>query len=217
MIYYAAHTTGERNRAAIAAHGFGMLCSASYRAADSVDRSGRLWSARSIGGPGLALDNGAYTYWKSGAMFDDNAFAAAVLDHGPYDFVVVPDVVMDAEGTRAMARRWLRWTAARAWAPRVLLPVQNGMEVDELPLGPRIGVFVGGDSEWKERTTPLWRHRTAAAGAYLHVGRVNTRARIDLCRAWAVDSCDGSGAAIFSIHADRVGRWTQGPSQRRMW
>lgn len=218
VICYAAHTCGNPNRTQLWEQGWGLMCSVAYRAYDSVDAQGRLWRPLAHGGHGITLDNGAFTHWRAGTPFDEMAFVDAVLNNGPYDFVVVPDVVMDAEGTRAMARRWLKWTAARAWAPRVLLPVQNGMEHDVLPLGPRIGVFIGGDDQWKESTIHHWRKITSAAGAYCHVGRVNTERRLALCSAYAVDSIDGSGAAIFSKHAVKMERWRkEQAAQKRMW
>lgn len=154
------------------------------------------------------MDNGAWGAFTAGRTFDDAAFQRAVLAAGRLDFVVCPDVVMDADGTREMRRRWLGWTMENADARRVLLPVQNGMEDDDLPLGDRVGVFVGGDDAWKDATIGFWAERARIAGSYCHVGRVNTSARIDRCVFHNVDSCDGSGAAIYSIHAEKVARWT---------
>ena len=201
MIYYAAHTTGARNRATLRGLGFGMLGSAGYRWTDPE------WRARELGGLGWALDNGAWSAFQAGKPFDGEAFKRAVSEAGRLDFVVVPDVVMDDMGTRRMAAEWLPWTLANADARYVLLPVQEGMEHDPLPLDGRIGVFVGGDSRWKERKLHHWRARTKAAGSYLHVGRVNTARRLRICLDQGVDSCDGSGAAKFSIHAERIALW----------
>lgn len=212
MIYYAAHTTCQRNRDTIARFGFGMLGSAAYRWTD------REWAARDRGGYGWALDNGAWSAFKAGTAFDGDAFKRAAEEAGRLDFVVCPDVVMDADGTREMIETWLPWTLANADAAHILLPVQNGMEADSLPLSAGIGVFVGGDDQWKERTLPHWRAVTNAAGAYLHVGRVNTERRLRSCTANRVDSCDGSGASRFSIHAEKIARWMrEGEAQGWMW
>lgn len=202
MKLYAAHTCGSRNRDTLRRLGFGMLGSAAYRWTDAE------WTALDRGGMGWALDNGAWGAFTAGRTFDDAAFQRAVLAAGRLDFVVCPDVVMDADGTREMRRRWLGWTMENADARRVLLPVQNGMEDDDLPLGDRVGVFVGGDDAWKDATIGFWAERARIAGSYCHVGRVNTSARIDRCVFHNVDSCDGSGAAIYSIHAEKVARWT---------
>lgn len=199
---YAAHTTGARNRATLWRLGFGLLGSAAYRWTDED------WCALDRGGRGWALDNGAWSAFRDGAPFNADAFRQAVSEAGRLDFVVCPDVVMDAERTRAMQREWLKWTMEHADARRVLLPVQNGMENDDLPLGDRIGVFVGGDDAWKDATIGFWARRARRAGAYCHVGRVNTAARVERCAYHEVDSCDGSGAAIYSIHAAKMARWT---------
>lgn len=209
---YAAHTTGRRNRETLAALGFGLLGSAAYRWTDPE------WKARDRGGRGWALDNGAWSAFRGGKPFDGDAFKRAVEEAGRLDFVVCPDVVMSADGTREMIERWRPWTLANADAARVVVPVQNGMEHDALPLSSRVGVFVGGDSAWKEATLHHWRARSTAAGAYCHVGRVNTEARLRLCVAYGVDSIDGSGASIYALHAHRMARWADGARrQGRLW
>lgn len=194
MICYAAHTTGARNRAALDAVGWGLLCSAAYRWTDPI------WRARSQGGHGLALDNGAWSAHTAGRPFDEAAFVRAVEAHtsDSLDFVVCPDVVMDAAGTRSMIARWLAWTLARTSV--VLLPVQDGMEGDNLPLSRRVGVFVGGSTEWKEASMEYWARRAHAAGAWCHVGRVNSVRRLRMARAAGVDSIDGSGPSRFATH-----------------
>lgn len=199
MRYYAAHTTGRQNRETLRNLEWGMLGSAAYRWRDEE------WGPLDQGGLGWALDNGAWGAFTAGRPFDNDAFRRAVVEAGRLDFVVVPDVVMDADGTRAMRDQWLDWTLANADAARVLLPVQNGMEDDDLPLSDRIGVFVGGDDRWKERTMHHWRARTDAIGAYLHVGRVNSVRRLESCWLVGADSVDGSGASRWSKHAMRLG------------
>lgn len=97
-----------------------------------------------------ALENGAFTAYNQGLPFDEDAFVVALnLLARDADFVVVPDIV--GEGARSLA-------FSMQWLPRVLdatqialIPVQNGIEprhVESL-LGPRVGIFVGGDD--KER------------------------------------------------------------------
>lgn len=208
MICYAAHTPNHYNRKVLHRNGWGLLGSAAYRWTDPD------WCARDRGGLGWALDNGAWSAFKAGAPFDGDAFKRAVEASGRLDFVVCPDVVMDADGTRRMMDLWLLWTLENADARHVLLPVQNGMEDDALPLDDRVGVFVGGDDAWKERTVRHWRRRTDEHGAYCHVGRVNTARRLDLCAYYEIDSIDGSGASRFSVHAERMERWRDQAARR---
>lgn len=212
MICYAAHTTGATNRGALAAAGWGMLCSAAYRWRDDE------WRSRARGGIGLALDNGAFSSYNQGLPFDAAAFMRAVESQdGPdaMDFIVCPDAVMDADGTRAMRDLWLPWLIERT--AMVLLPVQDGMDDDDLPLSLSIGIFVGGSDAWKERTIKHWADRAHDAGAWCHVGRVNSQRRLQLCRAGGADSIDGSGPARFSKHLAVMERGRKAAAQVPMW
>jgi hypothetical protein len=81
-----------------------------------------------------------------------------------------------------------------------MIAVQNGIvpaHVRDL-VGPRVGVFVGGDTEWKLATMAGWASFARARGALCHVGRVNSARRIRLCAAAGVDSFDGSGVSRFA-------------------
>ena len=80
--------------------------------------------------------------------------------------------------------------------------------VDVLPwLGPRVGIFVGGSTEWKVRTIGIWAQLARECGVWCHVGRVNAKRRMELCAQAGVTSFDGSGASKFAIHAKKQGRW----------
>lgn len=50
-------------------------------------------------------------------------------------------------------------------------------------------LFVGGSTEWKWDTAPLW------CGEFprVHVGRVNTGRQLDICRKIGAESVDGTG------------------------
>ena len=61
----------------------------------------------------------------------------------------------------------------------------------------RVGIFVGGTTEWKLSTLLDWGRFAATSGCWLHVGRVNTTRRIALCAAAGADSSDGSSAVQF--------------------
>lgn len=149
-----------------------------------------------------ALENGAFTAYNQGIPFDETAFENALTLLGrDADFVVVPDIVGEGERSLAFSMEWL---------PRVLdatqvalIPVQNGIEprhVESL-IGPRVGIFVGGDDKarggWKERTTPAWAALARRHGAWCHVGRVNTARRIAICTTAGATSFDGTSVAKF--------------------
>ena len=84
---------------------------------------------------------------------------------------------------------------------RQLLAVQDGMTPADVAehVGPHRGIFVGGSTEWKLRTMLEWGAFCRGAGAYLHIGRVNSVKRIALCVASGANSIDGTSASRFSV------------------
>ena len=152
-----------------------------------------------------ALDNGAWTAHERGEPFSVPHFDRALdLLGADADFVVAPDVVAGGPASLEFSLSWLpRLAACRL----VLLAVQDGMTPDLVRphLGPRVGIFVGGttddgpDGGWKLRTLPDWARLARGAGAYLHVGRVNTHKRVLACSAAGADSFDGSNASRFAL------------------
>ena len=196
MIYYASRTGTKRNLAAFRASGWRILVSA----------RGVL---RTEGFP-YALDNGAWTSYSRGEPFDDAAFTTAVdLLGAGADWIVCPDIVMGGLESLAMSLRWLPYVLERG--KMALIPVQNGMELADLAphIGPRVGLFVGGDDAFKEQTMAAWCRLARQHGAYCHVGRVNTRGRVGLCLAAGADSADGSSGSRFAVNVPRIDAWSR--------
>lgn len=183
MIGYASRTGTRRNLAALRAAGWRLLVSAT-----GVHRH--------EGFP-YALDNGAWTAHQQAQPWDEGAFVRLVEAMGAdADWCVVPDVVGDAAATMRLIDRWLPWVLQRC--PRALLGVQDGMRPQDVAhwLGPRVGVAIGGSTEWKEAQLGgrVWR------ATWLHVLRVNTVSRIRLC-AWAgAHSFDGKSASMYAAN-----------------
>lgn len=199
MIAYASRTGTRSTLDALRAAGWRLLVSA----------SGAL---RAEGFP-YALDNGAWSAFQQGRPFDEAAFSRALAKMGDRaDFVVVPDIVCGGAASLDLSFRWLpRCLEA---APRVLIAVQNGHQphqIDEL-LGPRVGVFVGGDTQWKISTIPIWAAVASKRNAWCHVGRVNTARRIALCADAGADSFDGTSAIKFP---STIGPLTRAVSRAR--
>lgn len=146
-----------------------------------------------------ALDNGAWTAFQRGEPFDIAAFMRAVdlLGHGA-DFIVAPDIVAGGKRSLDFSLSWLG--QLRGVAP-LLLAVQDGIAVDDVSslIGPELGIFVGGTTEWKLPTMADWGALARRTGAYLHVGRVNSSRRIALCSAAGADSFDGSSATRYAV------------------
>lgn len=113
-----------------------------------------------------------------------------------------PDIVMGGMASLRFSRMWLtRLRNRRALSnARFMIAVQNGIvpaHVRDL-VSPRVGIFVGGDTEWKLATMAGWARFARARGAICHVGRVNSARRIHLCAAAGADSFDGSGVSRFA-------------------
>jgi hypothetical protein len=151
-----------------------------------------------------AIDNGAWTAYTQGRPFDEIKFMGAIERLGPEaDWIALPDIVA---GGLASLETSLRWRDRLAGIAPLLLPIQDGMSAEDVrPLvGADLGMFIGGTSEWKERTLPLWGELAAAAGCWLHVGRVNSARRIHLCAAAGAHSFDGTSVTRYSVNLPKL-------------
>jgi len=187
VIAYASRTGTRRNLDALSAAGWRLLVSA----------RGRL---RCEGFP-YALDNGAWTAHTRSEPFNVCAFVRAVEEMGSRaDFVVAPDIVMGGRASLELTRKWLPWCLERC--DRVLIAVQDGHTPDDVRplLSDRVGVAIGGSTEWKEDqlARQVWR------ASWVHVLRVNTARRVHLCSSAGADSFDGSGVSRFVVELGRV-------------
>ena len=70
----------------------------------------------------------------------------------------------------------------------------------------RVGIFVGGSTEWKESSLPRWGELSQSSGCYLHVGRVNTMRRTRLCALAGADSYDGTSVTRWATNIHRLDR-----------
>lgn len=202
MIAYAARTGTRRNLAALRAAGWRLMISA--RGAQRTE------------GFRYALDNGAWMSFQRGEPFDAAAFERATARLGPdADWIVVPDIVMGGLASLRFSRLWLNRLRRRRnlHGKTFLIAVQNGMELRHVRhlIGPRVGIFVGGDTRWKLATMAMWTRLAHERGAICHVGRVNSVRRIRLCAAAGVDSFDGSGVSRFAKALPRLDRARRQP------
>ena len=188
IIPYASRTGTKRNLDGLRARGWRLLVSATGA-----------WRNE---GFQYGFENGAWTYYVKGVPFDEEKYARALGELGAgADFGIVPDIVAGGKRSLDFSLSWLdRVLAATKLA---LIPVQDGME-DPNELRPylragRVGIFVGGASntDYKERTTPLWAQLCREVGTWCHVGRVNTQRRIAICQAAGATSFDGTSATKF--------------------
>jgi hypothetical protein len=151
----------------------------------------------------FAADNGAWADFQSGRAFDEDEYERYLdwLSRLPIapDWLVLPDIVAGGLPSLALSIRYLNRCAEIA--PLLLIAVQNGMEPRDLePLvGPSIGIFLGGDTEWKIARMREWGEFCAERGLHYHVARVNTVKRMFLALASGADSVDGSSASRYAV------------------
>lgn len=191
IIPYASRTGGQRNLGALRANGFRLLIVASGVQRDEG------WTQ-------YALDNGAWAYHQRGEPFDEKRFRTLVERFGRgADWCVLPDIIAGGVESLALSLSWAQWVLDRC--PRVLIAVQDGMEMHHVEhlVSDRVGVFVGGSTDWKLRTLALW--GTLAPRCWVHVGRVNSVKRIRLCALAGAHSFDGTSASVFSVTAKKLG------------
>lgn len=191
MIGYASRTGTRRNLAALREAGWRLLVSAA-----SV--------LRHEGFP-YALDNGAWTAFTQGRPFDERLFTIALGRLGrDADWVVMPDIVQGGPASLELSLRWMRRVLNET--SRGLLAVQNGIGVHDVEgfLGPRVGLFVGGSTDWKLTTLDEWCRLGRRVGCWVHVGRVNTARRIHLCGTAGATSFDGTSASRYAKTLPRL-------------
>lgn len=197
LVGYASRTGTRRNLAALKGADWRLLVSA----------KGEL---RTEGFDRYALDNGAWTAYQQGQPFDEHAFAVAVERLGERaDWLVLPDIVMGGMASLDYSLKWLE--RLRGMPCRMLLAVQNGMQVEDLAslLSPAVGIFIGGSTEWKEQTAHVWGSLARRRHCYLHVGRVNSARRIRICAAAGADSFDGTSVSRYAKTLPRLDRATR--------
>jgi len=196
MIVYATVTGTKRNLALMYMHQWRLLVVPP-----------REWMPR---GFRYAIDNGAWGAYQRQTEWDQLAFERVVLRYGEgADWVIAPDIVCGGAASLERSLQWLPLLLRKC--PRVLLAVQDGMtDADLRPwVNDRVGIFVGGSTDWKKASLPMWGRLKAETGCWLHVGRVNTARRIRLCQMSGADSIDGTSGARFAVSIAPLSAATQ--------
>lgn len=155
---------------------------------------------RTEGFEGIAADNGAWADFQAGREFDEDAFEK-FLDWLPVtpDWIVLPDIVAGGMRSLALSVRYLNRCAALA--PLCLLAVQDGIEPSDVAslVGPGLGVFLGGSTDWKLAHMVEWGLFCAERKIHYHVARVNSFKRMSLAIAAGACSIDGSSASRYAV------------------
>jgi hypothetical protein len=200
MIGYAPNDGSRHNMDALRTRGWRLLLTPTHRT-PYADLS-------------FAIDNGAWRAYQLKVPFDEAAFENLVDRLGcAADFVILPDIVGGGNDSLAFSVSWL---------PRLrnlkhlLLPIQNGMNAHDVGMvlrqAPRVGLFLGGTTEYKLAQMYAWGMVAHAWNRWFHVGRVNSIRRVRLCAEAGADSFDGSSVTIFSDKLARLDPARQQPS-----
>jgi hypothetical protein len=145
-------------------------------------------------------DNGVF----AGTYPGDDGYLTWLKDRahltGRCAFAVAPDcITRDPDGTLhpdaigTLTRSAPILPRIRALGFPAALVAQNGLEHLSVPWGDFDVLFIGGDTSWK--LGPAARTLTADAhrhGKRVHMGRVNSRARLQYAAAIGCDSADGT-------------------------
>jgi hypothetical protein len=197
LISYATVTGTKRNLCALRTHGWRLLVVPSS-APPRVPR----WETGNEAP--FMLDNGAWGAFARGRPWNADHFLRAVDVLGfRADAIVAPDIVCGGQASLDLTLSFL--PRLRGVGAPILIAVQNGMVPTDLPpLGPGLGLFIGGDDRWKEDSARMWGAHARAAGAPCHMARVNTCRRIYLAAEAGCSSFDGTSCSRFAVNVPRL-------------
>lgn len=157
------------------------------------------WPERPWEGPDDPRDRSNIPSWEP-ARF--RKFMRAI---GPIaDWGVAPDIVYGGMASLEKSVEWLDECLEHYKV--VLIAVQNGMTVEDLRpfVNARVGIFVGGDTTWKEQTVNQWADLCWENRTWCHVGRVNTTRRISIAECAGATSFDGTSVTRYSKNIKKL-------------
>lgn len=132
-------------------------------------------------------------------------------------FATIPDVVANHHET---LKRWEQhWKSVADMGYKTAFVIQDGATLDTIPIEQMDALFIGGTTEYKLSTEA--QHIVEyckTKGKWIHMGRVNSRRRIELAHNWGCDSVDGTYLA-FSPDANtpRLIRMVQAGTQPKLF
>jgi hypothetical protein len=162
---------------------------------------------RVIGHKCWAADNGCFSQPKK---YTDDGFLSWLdkIDRTGCLFAVAPDVVADAAATLDRAAPMLPKIRRLGFAAAFV--GQDGATPDSLPWPDFDALFIGGSTEWKlSGMAADLIVEGKRQGKWVHMGRVNSWARISAADALGVDSVDGTFIAYApDKNTPKVLDWT---------
>lgn len=157
-----------------------------------------------------ALDNDAFSAWTNRTPWNEGKWRE-MLHWAKWSvckplWALVPDVVADKDATKELWRKYAPEVGGLGFS--LAFAAQDGMTPDDVP-GDADIVFIGGTTEWKWKSLPMW----AKHCRRVHVGRVNGIERLWTCEDYGVESVDGTGwfrDSDDSPKIDRIAQWLAG-------
>lgn len=153
-------------------------------------------------------DNGAWADFQAGRQFNEEAYERflewVAIQDVPPRWLVLPDIVAGGYRSLALSIRYLN--RCLSITNLVLIAVQDGITTDDLaPLvGSRVGIFLGGTTEWKLENMRKWGEFCSTMEIYYHVARVNSIRRIELAIYSGAYSIDGSNVSRYSKNINKL-------------
>ena len=135
-----------------------------------------------------ALDNAVYGAWSNDREWNSEKYYKALDFYDPNicRWTVVPDWVSDKNLT---LERWSKhWRGIKDRGYTLAFAVQDGMTPSDVPEKAEV-IFVGGSTEWKWKTMPIWCREFER----VHAARVNTYRLLWMAHECGAESCDGTG------------------------
>jgi hypothetical protein len=157
-----------------------------------------------VPGRSWAVDNGAFLRFDAVAFVE---LLGRLRGVAGCRFVACPDVVGDAPAT---LRQFAMWAPMiRALGYPIALVAQDGLTVSMVPWSDIDALFIGGSTAFKLSAAADDLLAYASAwGKWRHVGRVNTRRRMQHFFG-RCDSIDGSGFSRFPQRIALAERWSR--------
>jgi hypothetical protein len=139
-----------------------------------------------------SIDNGIYADTIASREWSFQSFLALLCKAKESkvkpEFIVVPDVLYDAEKTKKQFHYYSKIIRDLGFDFRLAMAVQDGMSPQDIP-SKKVVAFIGGSTRFKQEKT----HTFVEAGFDVHVGRVNTLKRLLWASQLGCVSVDGSG------------------------
>ena len=162
-----------------------------------------------------ALDNGCFSNrWEEALWLrwlDKHTDRASAL------FATVPDVVSDHSAT---LERWEKYSEqVKGLGYRTAFVLQDGATIETIPMKQMDALFIGGSTKYKlSDEARLIVEQCKKEGKWIHMGRVNSRRRMQIAFDWGCDSVDGTFLAFApNANTPRLVRHMQGSKQLNLF